>query len=92
MGRAKAAMMERDENLNWAKRLLAQTRAISECEVHGDYTDNLDEEAVEEAAKLAAANPPKNLSAEEAAELVRQAVLEVGDECSGCASMIASEL
>jgi hypothetical protein len=96
MGRAKAAMRGHDYNLNWAKnlldnltwakRLLASTHAIDECEKHGYFTDNFDKEAVEDAVKLAAANPPRGLSPDEAAKVVRQAIQIIGVECPGCAS------
>jgi hypothetical protein len=84
MGRAKAAMMEHHENVEWAKGLLARTGAITECEHHGYYTDNLDPGAIEAAEKLAAENPPEGLSAHEAVDLVQEAINEVGEECPGC--------
>jgi hypothetical protein len=55
MGGAKAAKMEKQYNLDWAIGLLARTHAIDECEYHGYFMDNYDEEAVEDAVKLAAA-------------------------------------
>ncbi len=84
MGQAKRLMMERQENIEWAKGLLAKTGAITECEYHGYYTDNGDPEAVEEAIKLARRNPPDDVTPDAAAELVREAILDVGDECPGC--------
>jgi hypothetical protein len=72
------------DNLNWAKTLLARTHAIDECKNHGYFTDNFDEEAVEDAVKLAAADPPRGLSPNEAAKLVRQAIQIIGVECPGC--------
>jgi hypothetical protein len=84
MGQAKALMMEHQENIEWAKGVLAETGAITECEYHESYTDDGDPEAVEEAIKLARKKPPRGLTPDEAAELVRQAILDVGDECPGC--------
>ena len=84
MNGAKAA--EREENLNWAIGLLARTHAVDECQNHGYFTDNDDEEVVEDAVKLAAANPPRGLSRDEAAKLVREAIQTIGDHCPGCAS------
>jgi hypothetical protein len=76
--------MEHHENVEWAKGLLARTKAIAECEDHGYYTDNLDEGAVEEAVELAKAKPRHDLTSDQAAELVREAIMEVGEECPGC--------
>jgi hypothetical protein len=86
MGSAKAALMKHEDNLNWAKGLFARTHAIDECENHGYFMDNYDEEAVEDAIKLAAADPPRGLSPDEAAELVRKAIQVIGDQCPGCVS------
>ena len=81
MGRAKEALMEHHENLEWAKGLLARTKAIAECEYHGYFTDNLDDQAVEKAIEIARAS---GLTAEQAAKLVQEAIQNVGDECPGC--------
>jgi hypothetical protein len=86
MGQAKAAKMEHEQNLNWAMGLLVRTHAVDECEKHGYFMDNLDEEAVEDAVKLAAADPPRGLSRDKAAKLVREAIETIGDHCPGCAS------
>jgi hypothetical protein len=74
------------DNLTWAKRLLASTHAVNECEEHGYFTDNFDKEAVEDAVKLAAANPPRGLSPDEAVKVVRQAIQIIEVECHECAS------
>ena len=84
MNGAKAAELK--YNLNWATGLLVRTQAIYECQNHGYFMDNDDEEAVEDAVKLAAADPPRGLSPDEAAEVVRNAMGIVGVECPGCAS------
>ena len=84
MNGAKAA--EREENLNWAIGLLARTHAVDECENHGYFMDNCDEEAVEDAVKLAVADPGRGLRPDDAAKLVRKAIQTIGDQCPGCAS------
>jgi len=84
MGRAKAMMMEHQENVEWAKGLLARTKAITECEDHGYYTDNLDDGAIEEAITIARSKPPRGVTPDEAAELVQEAIQDVGEECPGC--------
>jgi hypothetical protein len=85
MGMAKRMMMEHDANIQWATGLLIKSGAASECESHGYLTDNLaGEEAVEEAAAEAAANPRAGLSPQEAADLVREAINDIGMECPGC--------
>jgi hypothetical protein len=85
MGGAKAAKMEHEYNLRWATSLLARTHAIDECENHGYFMYNYDEEAVEDAVKFAAADPPRGLSSDEAAELVREGIQLIGDQCPACA-------
>jgi hypothetical protein len=47
---------------------------------------NFDEEAVEDAVKLAAANPPRGLSPDEAVKVVRQAIQIIQVECPECVS------
>ncbi|WP_152968367.1 hypothetical protein [Gemmobacter sp. LW-1] len=43
MGRAKAAMMEHEENLTLAARYLVQKGVLEECEIHGEiYGDGWD--------------------------------------------------
>jgi hypothetical protein len=74
------------DNLTWAKSLLASTHAIDECEKHGHFTDNFDQGAVEDAVKLAAANPPRGLSPEDAVKVIRQAIQIIEVECHECAS------
>ncbi|MVT68749.1 hypothetical protein GPL21_27015 [Bradyrhizobium pachyrhizi] len=91
MGMAKRQMMEREEQLQWATGLLIEAGAASECENHGYVVDELDGGAAEEAAAQAAANPPKGLSATEAADLVREALTLIGYECPGCAKNAADD-
>jgi len=86
MGGMKKLMMERQDDLEWARSLLVKTGAVTECEYHEELTDDGDPEAVEEAVKLARKKPPHNLRPDQAEELVRAAILDIGDECSGCAS------
>ena len=87
MGIAKRMMMEHEERLQWATGLLIESGAASECEIHGYVTDDLaGDEATEEAAAKAAANPPAGVTPQEAADLVREAINDLGDECPGCAS------
>ena len=65
---------------------MAENGAITECEYHEYYTDDGDPGAVDEAVALARRNPPKGLTSDEAEELVRKAINDVGDECPGCAA------
>jgi hypothetical protein len=83
MNGAKAALHQYHD---WAVRLLARTHAIYECQKHAYFMDNDDEEAVDDAVKLAAADPPMGLSPDEAAKVVRKAMGIIGYECPGCAS------
>jgi hypothetical protein len=86
MIQAKRLVMQHDDDIAWAKGLLVKTGAVTKCEHHEELTDDYDSEAVEEAIALAKGNSPHDLTAERAAELVREALLDIGDECSVCAA------
>jgi hypothetical protein len=86
MSQAKRLIEQHDDNIAWAKGLLVRTGAVTKCEHHEELTDNYDPKAVEEAIKLAKKASARDLIADHAAELVREAVLDIGDECSGCAA------
>jgi hypothetical protein len=91
MGMAKRQMLEHEEHIQWAMGMLTESGAASECEHHGYVVDNLDEGAVEEAVAKAEANPPQGVSPREAAELVREAISEIGMECPGCEKNAADD-
>lgn len=78
-------MLERQEaNQQWAEGLLIETGALKQCEFHEAVLDQLDDEAVEEAVKLARQDPADGMTPDEAADFVREALTEYGDECPDC--------
>lgn len=85
MGGAKALIAEREDQQNWANGLLLEHDVISECENHGYLTDNLGG-GIEEAVADARETPYEGLTPDEAEEVVRNALDQIGDECPGCNS------
>lgn len=85
MGFAKHEMMKQEEYEQWAKGILLSHGAITECEVHGYYEDNLAGDEVFEAALAEGlANPIENLSPARIREIFKAAIDDVGLDCPGC--------
>jgi hypothetical protein len=92
MGIAKRMLEEKQDQEVWALGVLERFKAISTCENHEDtYFDNMDEEAMVEAAEWARSHPPAGLTPEAAAALVRDGVHQVGDECPTCAKNFGAD-
>jgi hypothetical protein len=88
MSFAKRLLEEKQENHHWAEALLIETGALKVCEFHEYSLDQLDPGAVEEAADLARKDPVSGMTPEEAADFVRNAINEFGEECPGCNSWL----
>jgi hypothetical protein len=88
MGLMKRFLEEQQANHHWAEDLLIQAGALKVCEYHEYSLDQLDPGAVEEAAALAREDPPEGMTPEEAADFVRNAVNDFGEECPGCTSWL----
>ncbi|WP_457492089.1 hypothetical protein [Tardiphaga sp. P5_C7] len=92
MGFAKKQMHQEEEYIEWAKSILLSHEAISECEVHGYYEDNLaGDEVFDEAVAEGINSPVDNLTADRIREIFKAAIDDVGMECPGCASNADSD-
>lgn len=92
MGFAKKMLQEREDNIEWAKSILLSTEAISQCEIHGYYEDNLaGDEAFEEAVAEGIKIQNDNLTADEVREIFKAAIQDVGIDCPGCESNADSD-
>lgn len=70
----------------WAISVLLDTHAIRECEEHGWMIDRADPHAHEHAIAIACEDPPADLSPEEAAATIEDALDSIGDTCPECPS------
>lgn len=99
MGRAKAAMMEREDNLNAAASYLVQKDQLVECEIHGEiYSDNFEIDpdfwAIAMADRKRGENGPipwaQDMPAREFTDLLKSAWEDhCGDNCGYCAKNAA---
>ena len=85
MGAAKEQMLREDGYVEWAKTILAKHEAISECEIHGHYEDNLaGDEVFEEAVTEGIERSIGDLTPERVREIFQAAIDDTGMECPGC--------
>lgn len=87
MGFAKQEMLREDGYIQWAKTILLKHEAISECEIHSYYEDNLaGDEVFEEAVAEGIEQPIANLTADRIREIFKAAIDDTGMECPGCSA------
>jgi hypothetical protein len=68
----------------WAKSVLLEAGAISECETHGWILDRADPHAREHALIIAREHPPPGISPAHAALAVEDVLGSIGDACPEC--------
>jgi len=76
---------ELEDQIIWVYGVLLEAGAITECQVHGYLFSELDDDAFEQAKKIARKNPWIGLSPDEAVAAVEDAFYDLGYECQGCA-------
>jgi hypothetical protein len=68
----------------WARCVLLEVSAICECEAHGWMTDRGDPHARAHALLIARADPPFDLSLEQALAAIKDMLSSIGDTCPEC--------